>query len=311
MRAHPHSFLPTTDLDAFDARTCALEDPRPHPTQAALAQLGAAILSETLDLVLGTALEDYAATICETLLGGLHAGVLRLDREADRERDELARLLRDFDGSEVADNDLQAARRRAEAADVAAAALAFARDAGAEAYATATGEVWSPWRGGARPVRATAAVIEAREALRAVRERRQADCHPQGPVVAFRGAPGADSAEDAGRVFDALNWARAEWPDMALATTGAPGAERFAKTWARQKGVRLILARPDFDRHGRAAPFRANDELLALEPVCVLALSASLAAGGAEPRRPFGPALNLVQLAQERGVRCVRIAGRR
>jgi hypothetical protein len=128
-------------------------------------------------------------------------------------------------------------------------------------------------------------------------------------VVAFRGAPSATSETDARRVFDALNWARTEWPDMALATSGAPGPERLARSWAMQKGVRLVLARPDFDRHGRAAPFRANDDLMALEPVCVLVLAAPLE-GGAEAR-PFGPALNLAQLARDRGVRCLRVGTRR
>ncbi|NHN20230.1 DUF2493 domain-containing protein, partial [Bacillus amyloliquefaciens] len=79
-------------------------------------------------------------------------------------------------------------------------------------------------------------------------------------------------AEDAGRIFDALNWAKQEWPDMALATTGAKGSEKLAIKWAQQKGVKLILARADFDTHGKAAPFRANDELIALEPEVCLTL---------------------------------------
>jgi hypothetical protein len=68
------------------------------------------------------------------------------------------------------------------------------------------------------------------------------------------------------------------------------------------------MARPDFNRHGRAAPFRANDLLLKLEPVCVLVLARSLEA--ADGASAFGPALNLAELAQARGLRCVRIARR-
>jgi hypothetical protein len=60
---------------------------------------------------------------------------------------------------------------------------------------------------------------------------------------------------------------------MALATTGAKSAERLAIRWAQQKGVTLVLARADFDRRGKAAPFRANDELMALEPACCLTLA--------------------------------------
>ena len=63
---------------------------------------------------------------------------------------------------------------------------------------------------------------------------------------------------------------------MALATSGAKGGEKLAIKWAKQKGVTLVLAKADFDRNGRAAPFRANDEMLELEPVCVLTLANSI-----------------------------------
>ena len=172
MHPRPPGFFNTADLDGLDALTAALEDPRPHPTEPALRQLGEVLMSELLDLVLGTALEDHVATICETFIGGLHSGVQRLDREADRARDDLARGLRDFDGSEVADDDLQQAKHRADAVDAAARSIEHIRDAAAGAYAMATGEVWSPWRGSVRASGVTAAQIDAQEALRSAEARR-------------------------------------------------------------------------------------------------------------------------------------------
>lgn len=305
----PTTFFNTADLDGFDAQTAALQDPRPHPTEPALVQLGHALMDEVLDLVLGTALEDQAITICETFIGGLHAGVQRLDREANRQREDLARLLRDFDGSEVADVDLQEAKARADAVDVAARAIEFVRDAAAASYATSTGEVWSPWRGSVRGG-TSAAQLDAQAALRAAEHRRRDGADPGDAVVAFRASPRSDAPEDASRIFDALNWARAEWPDMSLALTGAKGGERLAKRWAQQKGVRLVLARADFARFGRAAPFRANDLLMALWPVCVLVLPESLGLASAAGAPPFGPAMNLAEQARRLGVRCVRIAAR-
>ena len=96
---------------------------------------------------------------------------------------------------------------------------------------------------------------------------------------------------------------------MALATSGAKGAEKLAIKWARQKGVTLVLAKADFDRHGRAAPFRANDEMLSLDPVCVLTLVNSLNADRAKSLNVFGPAANLAQKAAERGLRHHPITG--
>jgi hypothetical protein len=304
------TFFNTADLDAFDARTAALQDPRPHPTEPQLVQLGRGLMTEVLDVVLEGALEDHAGVICETLIGGLHAGVQRLEREADRARESLARLLHDFDGSEVADVDLQEAKARADALDVAMTALEFVRDAAAETYAQATGEVWSPWRGSVRGGAHCAAQVDAQAALRAIEARRRSAADPGEHVVAFRASPRSDAPEDARRIFDALNWARGQWPDMSLALTDAKGGERLAKRWAQQKGVRLILAKPDFGRFGRAAPFRANDQMLALNPVCVLVLPESLGAAAAAGAPPFGPALNLADEARRRGLRCVRIAAR-
>ncbi len=294
---------------AFDDLSAALGDPRPHPTEAALVQLGRALMTELVDLLSDTALEDYQTLIAEALIGAFHSAAGRIERDADRARDTMRALDRDFDGSEAADNELQETTAKARAGDAATQACELIRDAAAETWTTATGEVWTAWRGSRRGTHLTAAQLEAKQAIRAIRQRRSGEADPGGPVIAFRGAPSADAAEDAGRIFDALNWARQEWPDMALATTGAKGAERLAIKWAQQKGVTLILARADFDAHGKAAPFRANDELIALDPALCLTLVHSLDRSRAD-QRPFGPALNLGQKALEQGLRHLPIKAR-
>jgi len=294
---------------AFDDLSASLGDVRPHPTEDALIQLGRAIMTELIDMISGTALEDVQTILGEALIGAFHSAAGRIERDADRARDAMRALDRDFDGSEAADVELQDATARARAGDVAARACELVRDAASDTWTVATGEVWTAWRGSRRGTHLTAAQLEAKEAIRAIRSRKAGEADPGGPVVAFRGAPGADSAEDANRIFDALNWAREQWPDMALATTGAKGSEKLAIRWAQQKGVKLILARADFDAHGKAAPFRANDDLIALEPEVCLTLAHSVAEARVD-HRPFGPALNLGQKAVETGVRHVPIRAR-
>ena len=44
-----HAF--STSDTAFDVQASALEDPRPHPTEAALVQLGHAVMTELLDVI--------------------------------------------------------------------------------------------------------------------------------------------------------------------------------------------------------------------------------------------------------------------
>ena len=294
---------------AFDDLTASLGEARPHPSEEALVHLGRSIMTELVDVISGTALEDYQTILGEALIGAFHSAAGRIERDADRARDAMRALDRDFDGSEAADVELQEATAKARAGDVAARAGELIRDAAADAWTVATGEVWTAWRGSRRGTCLTAAQLEAKQAIRAIRDRRAREADPGGPVVAFRGAPAADSAEDAGRIFDALNWAREQWPDMALATTGAKGAEKLAIKWARQKGVTLILARADFDANGKAAPFRANDELIALEPEVCLTLAQSVAEAR-QDQRPFGPALNLGQKAVGSGLRHLPIRAR-
>ncbi|HEX8570753.1 MAG TPA: DUF2493 domain-containing protein [Caulobacteraceae bacterium] len=295
----------------FDDQTAALEDTRAYPNEAQLLQLGTAIMTELLDVVGDTGLEDVQTILAESLIGAFHSAAGRIEREADKARDAMARLERDFDGSEMADTELQEATAKARSADVAMAAAELVRDAASAAYTAITGDVWTAWRGSLRGSKLTAAQVEAKQAIRAQQARKQALADPGGTVVAFRGSPKADTAEDAGRIFDALNWALAEWPEMALATTGAPGAEKLAIKWSRQKGVKLVLAKADFERHGKSAPFRANDEMLQLSPVCCLTLAHTLNAERAEQTTPFGPALNFGQKAQEEGVRHVSVRTRR
>jgi roadblock/LC7 domain-containing protein len=308
----------TGAMSVLEAQALGLDDPRPHPPEEALAQLGLAVMTEVLDLIGDTALEDYQTILAETLIGAFHSAAQRIEREADRARDGLRELLRDLGGpkagdfgiSEADDNDLQEATRKAHGADVAVLAVETIRNAAAQTYTVSTGEVWTPWKGSIRAAGASAAIVQAREAIRSAKARRDQVLPQDAQVVAFRASPKANSPTDVSRVYDALNWARTTWPQMVLATTGAQGPERHAIKWAKAQGVTLILARPDFDRFGRSAVFRCNDEMLELEPACALILDRSLEAmDGGEPQ-VFGPARNLGQKAKAGGVRTVSIQRR-
>ena len=297
------SLFLTADLSSYEALCEAAGDERPHPEQAELEHLGSAILTEALDLISNTALEDHRATIGEGLLGAFHSIALRIEREHDRAADDVKRLTRDFAGGEIDDVELQEATKKTHAAAAALTAIETIREAAAETYTVITGETWSPWKGSTKRTASTAAQLDAREALRSKKARSFAATNPGDQVVAFRGSPMADTAEDANRIFDALNWALAKWPSMKLATTGAKGAEKIALKWAKQKQVDAILARADFNRHGKAAPFRANDEMIELEPVCLFTLANTLNTSRGAELQPFGPALNAGQKAEEQGFR--------
>lgn len=50
-----------------------------------------------------------------------------------------------------------------------------------------------------------------------------------------------------------------------------PGTDRLAAQWAERNGVHQVVCRTGWQRHGRAAPFRRNDKLLALRPEGLIA----------------------------------------
>ena len=112
----------------------------------------------------------------------------------------------------------------------------------------------------------TSAAIEARDFQRARKDRETKAHLPEGTLVAIAGGRDAD----AGAVFSSLDKARAKYADLVLVHGGGPGVEKIAAQWAEQRGVHQVVCKPDWDRHGRAAPFRRNDELLNLLPKGVI-----------------------------------------
>ena len=105
MQAFPSPFFAKSDY-AFDDLTASLGDQRPHPTEEALIQLGRALMTELVDMISDTALEDFQTILGEALIGAFHSAAGRIERNADRARDAMRSLDRDFDGAEAVDTEL-------------------------------------------------------------------------------------------------------------------------------------------------------------------------------------------------------------
>ena len=77
---------------------------------------------------------------------------------------------------------------------------------------------------------------------------------------------------------------------MVLLHGGSPkGAERIAACWATARKVPQIAFRPDWSRHAKAAPFRRNDQMLAVLPIGVIAFPGSgISANLADKARKLG-----------------------
>ena len=219
----------------------------------------------------------------------------RLDREADRLMPELRDLQRGQDGTEIGSLELELVTHRAQCLTDRRDAFETMRDHAAEAYRAETGNVWRPRRGShtSQTGRLTSAAIDARDFARARKDRKTMAHLPQGTLVAIAG--GKDIADPAA-VIARLDQARAKYADLVLVHGCGPGVERIAAQWADRNGVHQIVCKPDWDRHGRAAPFRRNEELLGLLPKGVIAFPGS------------GITENLIDRARQLGIPVLRAA---
>ena len=223
----------------------------------------------------GTQLADERESLLWGFVNMLHAQTQRLDRSVDRLTPELKELARAQDGTEIKARELELVTDRAQNLGRRRDAFEKLRDTAAEAYRSTTGEVWRPRHGShvSQTGRLTSAAVDARDFIRDRKDRKTEAHLPSGTLVAIAG--GKDIANPAA-VIERLDKARAKYADLILVHGGGgPGVERIAASWAERNGVHQIVCKPDWNKHGRAAPFRRNDELLNLLPKGVIAFPGS------------------------------------
>ncbi len=222
----------------------------------------------------GTQLADEREAMLWGFVNLFDAQTQRLDRAADRFLPDLRDLQRAQDGTEIKARELELTTDRVRNLQDRRDAFEQMRDAAAEAYRSDTGNLWRPRRGShtSQTGKLTSAAIDARDFIRA-RKDRETNAHlPNGTLIAIAGGK---QFADANAVIARLDKALAKYADMVLVHGGGPGVEKVAAQWAEQNGVHQIVCKPDWDRHGRAAPFRRNDELVNLLPKGVIAFPGS------------------------------------
>ena len=222
----------------------------------------------------GTQLADERESLLWGFVNTLHMQSVRLDRAVDRLAPKLKELQAAQDGTEINAWELERTIDRAQHLGDRRDAFEKLRDCAAQRYLSDTGNTWRPRHGShtSRTSKLTSAAIDARDFLRA-REQSKTQAHlPDGTLVAVAGS---GDVEDAGPIHFALDRVRSKYPDMVLVHGGGPGAEKIAARWAEARGVHQVVCKPDWTAHGRAAPFRRNDQLLSLLPKGVIGFPGS------------------------------------
>ena len=242
----------------------------------------------------GTQMADEREPLMWGLTNMLHSQVQRLDRTVDRIVPEMKDLERAQDGTEVKAWELQTLTDRAQNLGDRRDAFEKMRDLAADAYRIETGDVWRPRHGShtSQTGQLTSAAIDARDFRRARKDRETQAHLPDGTLIAITGGK---TVSDADAVWSTLDLARAKYGDMVLLHGGGPGVEKIAASWAEARGVNQVICRPNWNAHGKAAPFRRNDDLLNLLPKGVIAFPGSGITG------------NLVDKARQLGIPVMNI----
>ena len=257
-------FGATPGPDEFDNREIWNEEEALAGIEEAIHILAGAVAPD------GTQLADERESLLWGFVNTLHAQVQRLDRGIDKIAPEMKDLQREQDGSEIRSCELELLTDRVQNLGDRRDAFEAMRDLAAEGYRAETGDTWRPRNGShsSQTGKLTSAAIDARDYLRARKDRETSAHLPEGTLVAFTG--GKDFG-DVTAIWHSLDSIKIKYEDMVLLHGGGPGAEKIAASWAEKNGVHQVVCKPNWDRDGKAAPFRRNDVLLNFLPKGLLA----------------------------------------
>lgn len=259
-----------TELQLYGVRPFQDEpDPRPLPDGNTVAGAVADIFDAVIAPLTDTRLEPDIDNLLWSTVNVFHRAIDRVERELDDNEQAQRRSQKEQDGSEVRSVELERliaeGQTMIERRDV----FELMRDQAAEHFERHTGSSWRPHSGSMVNHRAmTAAMIDSRDYLAAKRRADTEVMLPAGPKVTVTG--GLDF-NDHRLIWAKLDQVHDKHPDMVLIHGGSPkGAERIAARWADHRDVPQIAFKPDWTRHGKAAPFKRNDRMLEILPIGVM-----------------------------------------
>lgn len=244
-------------------------DPRPMPEDYVLAGAITDIFDALVSSLTDTALDPDLGELLWSTVNAFHRAAARIEHQLDDNEQAQRRLQQEQDGSEVKSVELERLIATGQSLSERRNALELMRDQAAERYEHQIGSAWRPRSGSMVNRKAmTASLIDSRDFI-AARHRAETQLMlPAGPKIAFTG--GMDF-NDYRLIWDALDKVHAKHTDMVLIHGGSPkGAELIAAKWAYNRKIVQVAFKPDWTKHGKAAPFKRNDAMLEILPIGVI-----------------------------------------
>jgi hypothetical protein len=268
-----HASSPTdhvlTELQLYGYRPFEDEpDPRPLPDGNRVAGAISDIFDALISTMEDTRLEPDLDDLLWSTVNLFHRATDRIERELDVNEQSQRRLQSEQDGSEVKSVELERLIAQGQTLLERRDAFELMRDQAADHFERQTGSSWKPRTGSKVNHRnLTSAMIDSRDFLAAKRRAENEVLIPAGPKIAFSGGDSVDHK----LIWAKLDQIRAKHPDMVLMHGGSPkGAEKIAARWADIRKVPQIAFKPDWTKHAKAAPFKRNDQMLAVLPIGVI-----------------------------------------
>ncbi|WP_413992228.1 DUF2493 domain-containing protein [Labrys okinawensis] len=243
-------------------------DPRPLPEGNRVAGAIADIFDALIAALQDTRLEPDLDDLLWSTVNLFHRATDRVGRELDDNERAQGRSQREQDGSEVKSVELERLTAEGQTLIERRNAFELMRDQAAEHFERHTHSSWRPHTGSLVNHRnLTAALIDSRDFLAARRRAETEVMLPTGPKIVFSGGDTTDHM----LIWAKLDQIHARHPDMVLMHGGSPkGAEKIAARWADHRKVPQIAFKPDWTKHAKAAPFKRNDQMLAVMPIGVI-----------------------------------------
>jgi len=267
--------------------------------------LSGQIVRETFETFFGglqnTGLEAEIEPLAHGFATILHRRKMALTTELDRTTDKIRALIKSHDGSEIVETEMEKAQERyAQLRDILA-AIELMADTAADCYEEQTGDGYVPAAGSRASSRAreTGAVFEAKMLLEEHDRETAEKSKVEGVPLIVSGSTDWDDVDTIfatlDKVRDRIKQTRNQ--DIFLCHKGGKGAELIAARWAKARNVHQARFDPRWKAHGRAAPFKCNDEML----------DDKFASVGVVLFGGNGVALNLGQKAEDKGIKVMRV----
>ena len=219
-------FGATPGPDEFDNREIWNEEEALAGIEEAIHILAGAVAPD------GTQLADERESLLWGFVNTLHAQVQRLDRGIDKIAPEMKDLGQEQDGSEIKSRELELLTDRVQNLGDRRDAFEAMRDLAAEGYRAETGDTWRPRHGShsSQTGKLTSAAIDARDYLRARKDRETSAHLPEGTLVPFTGGKDFDDVTASVAVI---------WPSASCLANGQIRSHTSGSVLQRCRPLRL------------------------------------------------------------------------